>query len=87
MDQVALTDSTTMGIAVMYGGLDLQPGDEILSTTHDFFSTEDTLRLVELRTGRPGPPGHLYDDPAAATVDQLTSRLVGAIGPRPGSSR
>ena len=30
--QYALTDSTTMGIALMYGGLSLQPGDEVLTT-------------------------------------------------------
>ncbi len=81
VDQVALTDSTTMGIAVMYGGLDLQPGDEILTTTHDFFSTEDTLRLVALRTGARVRRVTVYDDPATATVDELTSRLVDAIGP------
>ena len=55
--QFALTDSTTMGIATMYGGLTLQPGDEVLSTTHDFYSTEDSLRLLEQRTGAQGPPG------------------------------
>src|SRR5687768_8324881 len=37
--QYALTDSTTMGIATMYGGLALSADDEVLSTTHDFFST------------------------------------------------
>lgn len=82
LDQIALTDSTTMGIAVMYGGLDLGPGDEILSTTHDFFSTEEALRLAELRTGAVVRRVSLYDDPATATVDRLTSRLVGAIGPQ-----
>jgi len=81
-DQIALTDSTTMGIAVMYGGLDLRPGDEILSTTHDFFSTEEALRLAERRTGAVVRRVTLYDDPAAATVDQLTTRLLDAIGPR-----
>ena len=55
--EIALTDSTTMGMAVMYGGLDLQPGDEILTTTHDFFSTEDALRLVVAAHRRPGPRG------------------------------
>ena len=80
-DQVALTDSTTMGLSVMYGGLDLRPGDEILTTTHDFFSTEEALRLVSLRTGATVRRVTLYDDPAQATVDQLTSRLLEAIGP------
>ncbi|QBR91362.1 aminotransferase class V-fold PLP-dependent enzyme [Nocardioides euryhalodurans] len=80
-DQVALTDSTTMGISVMYGGLHLRPGDEVLTTTHDFFSTDDALRLVSLRTGATVRRVTLYDDPSAATVDQLTSRLLDAIGP------
>ncbi len=81
-DQFALTDSTTMGIAMMYGGLDLRPGDEVLTTSHDFYSTEASLQLLERRTGASVRRTDLYDDPAAATVDELTSRLVRAIGSR-----
>jgi selenocysteine lyase/cysteine desulfurase len=80
--QFALTDSTTMGIALMYGGLGLRPGDEVLTTTHDFYSTEAALGLLASRTGAELRPATLYDDPAAATVDQLTSRLAGAITER-----
>src|SRR5215217_2977358 len=32
---VALTDSTTMGLGLLYGGLQLAAGQEILTTTHD----------------------------------------------------
>ena len=67
--QFALTDSTTMGIATMYGGLTLQPGDDVLSTTHDFYSTEASLRLLEQRTGATVRRVTLYDDPATASVD------------------
>ena len=81
-EQIALTDSTTMGIAIMYGGLDLAPDDEILTTTHDFFSTEDTLRLVSRRTGARVRRVTLYDDPATTSVDELTTRLLDAVGPR-----
>jgi selenocysteine lyase/cysteine desulfurase len=81
-EQIALTDSTTMGIAIMYGGLDLAPDDEILTTTHDFFSTEDTLRLVSKRTGARVRQVTLYDDPATTSVDELTTRLLDAVGPR-----
>ena len=80
--QYALTDSTTMGIATMYGGLDLSPGDEVLTTTHDFFSTEDSLRLLAKRTGAQVRRVALYDDPARASVDEMTTRLVAAVGPR-----
>ena len=80
--QYALTDSTTMGIALMYGGLDLGSGDEVLTTTHDFYSTEASLQLLAGRTGAQVRQVTLYDDPARATVDQLASRLAGAITER-----
>lgn len=81
-DQYALTDSTTMGIASMYGGLDLSAGDEVLTTTHDFYSTEASLDLLARRTGATVKRVALYDDPAAATVDEMVARLVAGVGPR-----
>ncbi len=81
-EQIALTDSTTMGIAIMYGGLDLAPDAEIVTTTHDFYSTEDTLRLVSKRTGARVRQVTLYDDPATASVDELATRLIDGVGPR-----
>jgi selenocysteine lyase/cysteine desulfurase len=80
--QFALTDSTTMGLATVYGGLDLRPGDDVLTTTHDFFSTEECLRLLARRTGATVRRVSLYDDPASATVDSLVARLVRAVTDR-----
>ena len=34
-EEIVLTDSTTMALATLYGGLKLRSGDEILTTTHD----------------------------------------------------
>ncbi len=48
---IALTDSTTMGLGLLYGGLQLRSGQEILTTTHDHYSTETSLRLRAERTG------------------------------------
>ncbi|HET9997143.1 MAG TPA: aminotransferase class V-fold PLP-dependent enzyme [Nocardioides sp.] len=77
--QYALTDSTTMGIASMYGGLALSADDEVLSTTHDFFSTEDSLRLLTQRTGAQVTRVTLYDQPWEANVDEMVSRLVAGL--------
>ena len=68
-EQYALTDSTTMGLGLVYGGLELHAGDEVLTTTHDFYSTEDSLRLLRKRTGASIQRVTLYDDPAQATLD------------------
>ena len=81
-EQYALTDSTTMGLGLMYGGLELAAGDEVLTTTHDFYSTEDSLRLLRRRTGASIKGVTLYDDPAQATVDQMVERVAGGITPR-----
>ncbi|MGH3453625.1 MAG: hypothetical protein ACRDP2_04350, partial [Nocardioidaceae bacterium] len=36
-EEIALTDSTTMGLGLTYHGLRLQPGDHVLTSTHDFY--------------------------------------------------
>src|SRR5262245_19778007 len=38
-DDVAMTDSTTMGLGIVYGGLVLRDNQEILITTHDHIVT------------------------------------------------
>jgi selenocysteine lyase/cysteine desulfurase len=77
-EDVALTGSTTMGLAILYRGLRLRPGEEILSTTHDHFATDEALRLSGGRVRRV----RLYDAPARASVDEVANRLERAIGPR-----
>ena len=36
-EDIALVDSTAEGLALIYHGLSLKSGDEILATTHDHF--------------------------------------------------
>src|SRR3990170_537851 len=42
---VCLTGNTTTGLALVYHGLPLQPGDEVLCTTHDHYSHHESIRL------------------------------------------
>jgi selenocysteine lyase/cysteine desulfurase len=80
-DDVALTDSTTMGLALVYGGLKLRPGDEILTSEHDHYATHAALDLRAQRDGVKVRKVALYDDPAEATADEMIKRLRDAIGP------
>lgn len=77
--QIALTDSTTMGLALVYSGLKLRPGDEILQTVHDHYSTDLSLQLRADRTGAKVHQVTLYDDPAQVSVDEVVSKLKAAI--------
>ncbi len=78
---VALTDSTTMGLALVYGGLKLERGDEILTSEHDHYATHAALDLRAERDGVNVRKVALYDDPAEATADEMLRRLRDAIGP------
>ena len=69
--EVALTDSTTMGLGLLYTRLALRPQDEVLTTEHDFYATHEALRLSGARVRRVT----LYDDPRRATVDEIVARL------------
>jgi selenocysteine lyase/cysteine desulfurase len=80
-DEIALTDSTTMGLGLVYHGLTLEPGAHVLTTTHDFYSTHEALRLAAERSGAEVEQVQLYDDPAAADADEITARIEAAIRP------
>jgi selenocysteine lyase/cysteine desulfurase len=78
--QVALTDSTTMGSALVYSGLNLKEGDEILQTVHDHYSTDLSIAMrVQRSTGVTVRQFNLYDDPAKITVADAAARLKKAI--------
>ena len=79
---IALTDSTTMGLGLLYNGLELRASDEVLTTTHDFFATHESLRLKAARSGASVRQVRLYREARRATQDEVVSSLVGALGPR-----
>jgi selenocysteine lyase/cysteine desulfurase len=81
-EEVALTDSTTQGLALIYQGLTLKPGDEVLATTHDHYVHHEAIRLAVEKSGASWRRVPLYDDPATASADQMVERLKRAIGPR-----
>jgi selenocysteine lyase/cysteine desulfurase len=81
-DELALTDSTTMGLALLYGGLQLDQDDEVVTTTHDFYSTHESLRLRALRTGAHVRRVRLYQNARTASVDEIVTSVRRAITPK-----
>ncbi len=81
-EEVALTDSTTMGAGLVYGGLRLRAGDEVVTTEHDFYATHESLRLRAERDGIRVRRIRLYDDPATASVDSIVSAVSGGLSPQ-----
>jgi selenocysteine lyase/cysteine desulfurase len=81
-DQVALTDSTTLGAALVYGGLKLGYGDEIITTNQDYYITHESLRRAALRNGSVVRRIDLFDSIETVSDAQIVARLMAAITPR-----
>ena len=79
--EIALTDSTTMGLGLLYGGLRLRPDQHVLTTEHDFYSTHQALNLRAARDGVTVDRVRLYDDPATADAADVVDRLMAGVTP------
>ena len=80
--EIALTDSTTMGLGLLYGGIALRDGQEVLTTTHDHYSTSVALQLRAARTGAALRQISLYQQPATASQEEIVDTLVKAVQPQ-----
>jgi selenocysteine lyase/cysteine desulfurase len=79
--EIALTDSTTMGLGLLYGGLTLREGQEILTTLHDHYATETSLKLRAERTGATVRQIPLYHSLKNLSRQELLDNLIKNIRP------
>jgi isopenicillin-N epimerase len=76
---IALTDSTTMGVGLIYNGLRLTPDQEILSTEQDYYVTHEAIRLAAKRTGARLRKISLYERVEGITEDQIVDRIARSV--------
>jgi selenocysteine lyase/cysteine desulfurase len=79
---IALTDSTSMGLALLYNGIALRPGQDALATRHDFFVTRDTLRARAARVGASYREIALYEEAREISEEAIVQRLLAAVTPQ-----
>jgi selenocysteine lyase/cysteine desulfurase len=70
-----------MGLGLLYGGLELRAGQEILSTIHDHYSTETSLRHRAERTNASFRRIPLYNNLATVSRDEIVETLAKAVRP------
>jgi selenocysteine lyase/cysteine desulfurase len=80
-DDIALTANTTTGLALVYHGLMLKPGDEVLVTTHDHVVHHESVRLSTERNGATPRRITLFDDAAGASADAIVARVRAELRP------
>jgi selenocysteine lyase/cysteine desulfurase len=81
-DDIALTQNTTTGLSLIYHGLPLRQGDEVLTTTHDHYVHHDSIRLAAKRCGATWRKIPLFDSYDSISPDEIASRIRKNIGPK-----
>ncbi|HUP47758.1 MAG TPA: aminotransferase class V-fold PLP-dependent enzyme [Thermoanaerobaculia bacterium] len=79
---IALTQNTTTGLALLYLGLPLKPGDEVLATTHDHYVHHEAIRLATERAGASWRRIPLFGSYDAVSAEEITARIRKEIGPK-----
>jgi isopenicillin-N epimerase len=75
-DDIALTESTTMGLGIIYSGLQLKEGQEIIVTEHDHFCHREAVRLATLKTGATFRIISLYNNLKEVTEDEIVNSIL-----------
>jgi isopenicillin-N epimerase len=77
---IALTSNTTTGLSLIYHGLPLRPGDEILTTDQDHYVQHESIRLAAERTGATWRKIAIFESYATISADQIVERIRKGIG-------
>lgn len=78
-EEVCLTPNTTTGLALVYHGLPLRAGDDVLTTAHDHYAHHEAIRLATGRVGASMRKVALFEHHADISTDQILARLSAAI--------
>jgi selenocysteine lyase/cysteine desulfurase len=76
----ALTSNTTTGLSLIYHGLPLKPGDEILTTTQDHYVHHESIRLASERMGATWRKIPIFGSYEAISADEIVDRIRKGIG-------
>lgn len=81
-NEVALTNSTTMGLAMLYNGLILTEQQEILTTVHEHYATKSCLQFRHQRMGTPIRTISLYKDIFKVSKQEMVAAVAANITPK-----
>jgi isopenicillin-N epimerase len=79
--EIALTDSTSMGLGLLYSGLKLKPTDEVLTTNHDHYAVESALLVCAERTGCSVKRIDMYRDITRTSADEIVDAVRRGLTP------
>ena len=79
---IAPTSNTTTGLSIIYHGLPLKSGDEILTTTHDHYVHHEAIRFAAEHAGATWRRIPLFNSHDSISEDDIVDRIRKGIGPK-----
>lgn len=76
---IALTDSATMGHGIIYTGLNIREGQEIITEEHNHFSQQEAVQRATARTGASFREIQIYQNLADVTEEEMVQRIIDEI--------
>ncbi|NVZ54197.1 aminotransferase class V-fold PLP-dependent enzyme [Pseudomonas sp. B6002] len=79
--QIALTGSTSEGLAMIYGGIKVRPDQEILTTVHEHYATQNVLDFRVAKEGTQVRRITLFEDTQHMSADEVLGTIQRSIRP------
>src|SRR4029453_517434 len=80
-EAISLTQNPTTGLALIYLGLPLKPGNEVLCTEHDHVVHHQSIRFACDRSGATYRKIPLFTQSSKASADEIVGRIRDAVRP------
>lgn len=80
--QIALTGSTTMGLSLLYNGFALSPGQEVLTSVHEHYATQEPLEFRAAREGIKLRKIRLFERPHQVTREEILHAVESNLSER-----
>jgi isopenicillin-N epimerase len=81
-NMITLTDSTTVGLGIIYSGLNIQKGQEILTSEHNYYSQQEAIKRASERTGAAFREVTYYNDIRTVTDDEMVDNIMKEVTDR-----
>ncbi|NWE22848.1 aminotransferase class V-fold PLP-dependent enzyme [Pseudomonas sp. P7548] len=79
--QIALTGSTSEGLAMIYGGIKVRADQEILTTVHEHYATQNVLDFRVAKEGTQVRRITLFEDTQHVSADEVLGTIERSIRP------
>ncbi|MBF6029093.1 aminotransferase class V-fold PLP-dependent enzyme [Pseudomonas sp. P115] len=79
--QIALTSSTSEGLAMIYGGIEVRPDQEILTTVHEHYATQHSLDFRVRKQATQVRRIKLFEHANSVSADEVLGNIQRSIRP------